>query len=364
MLIPTLDQSGAEKQLTLLAEQLPHDEFEVRVVALTRGGPYAKRLAESGIHVTVLHKRFRFDPLAYWHVRRLIAQWRPDVLHTWLFAANAYGRLAAGPHAPFPIIVSERCVDSWKSGWQHWLDRRLAPRTARLVGNSCSVLEYYAEQGFPRERLAVIYNGIDAGISAAFDRDARLAELGLPPEARVVGYVGRLARQKRVADLIWALELIRILQDEVYLVIVGDGPERSRLEQFARDIQIERRVRFLGHREDAVRLFPLMNVFWLASDFEGLSNSLMEAQAAGIPAVVSNIGPNRELVISGETGYVVPVGDRVAFAQYTERLLTDTALAEQMGRAARLRMSQEFGVRRMVEAYAALYREVVKSRPN
>ena len=95
-LIPTLDRSGAEKQLTLLATHLPRSEFAVHVAALTRLGPYATELEAAGIPVTVLNKRFKFDPIAYSRLRSLLKDQQPDILHTWLFAASAYGRLAAG----------------------------------------------------------------------------------------------------------------------------------------------------------------------------------------------------------------------------------------------------------------------------
>ena len=358
LLIPTLDRSGAEKQLTLLATHLPRSEFAVQVACLTRSGPYA-----AGISVTVLNKRFKCDPVAYRRLRKLLKEWRPDVLHTWLFAANAYGRLAAGARPPFPIVVSERCVDSWKSGWQLWLDRKLAPRTARLVGNSQSVADFYRDLGVPATKLTVIHYGIDLASYPVDARDNLRRELGIPPASHVVGYIGRLARQKRVLDLIWGFELIRVMQGEVYFVIAGDGPERAKLEQFTRDLEIAQRVKFLGHRDDAERLLPAFDLFWLGSDFEGLSNSVMEAMAAGLPVVASDIPPNRELVVHGETGYLAPVGDRVAFAQMGERLLLDPVLARRLGSAGRDRIASQFSVARMVEAYSRVYHEVLASRP-
>lgn len=357
-LIPTLDRSGAEKQLTLLATRLPRDAFSIHVATLTRGGPYAKELADAGIPVTVLGKRFKFDPIAYWRLRQLLKDQQPDILHTWLFAANSYGRIAAGRRPRFPVIVSERCVDSWKSGWQLRLDQRLARRTARLVGNSQSVADFYRDLGVSAAKLDVVHNGIDLPEILPGARDDIRRELAIPGESYVVGYIGRLARQKRVMDLIWAFELIRVMQGEVYFLIAGDGPERAKLEQFAERLEIGGRVRFLGHRDDAQRLLPAMDLFWLASDFEGLSNSVMEAMAAGLSVVASDIPANRELIVHGETGYLAPVGDRVAFAQLGERLLLDPNLARQFGSAGRNRIKTEFSVQRMVEHYARLYREV------
>jgi glycosyltransferase involved in cell wall biosynthesis len=359
LVIPTLDRSGAEKQLTLLATHLPRSEFSVHVLALTRPGPYATELAAAGIPVTILGKRFKCDPVAWWRLRTFLKRWQPDVLHTWLFAANSYGRLAAGRNARYPIIVSERCVDSWKSGWQLWLDRKLVGRTARLVGNSKGVADFYRTNGMPEEKLAVVHNGIDLPAVSAEARASLRSELGISAESHVVGFVGRLARQKRVMDLIWAFELIRVIHGEVVFVIAGDGPERDQLEHFAHSLGNQRRVIFLGHRDDAQRLLPALDVFWLASDFEGLSNSIMEAMAAGLPVVASDILPNRELVVHGETGYLAPVGDRVAFAQLAERLLVDPALASQFGSAGRERIASNFSIARMVDSYARIYRDVV-----
>lgn len=360
LLIPTLDRSGAEKQLTLLATRLPRTEFDVRVVLLTRGGPYEEELAAHHVPVIHLRKRFKFDPFAWRRLRNLLRDEKPDVLHTWLFAGNAYGRLAAGASPSFPIVVSERCVDSWKAGWQLRVDQFLIPRTTRLVGNSQSVAEFYGQLGVPADKLQVIPNGIDLP-EAVTDREALRREFDIPPGSLVVGFVGRLAAQKRVEDLIWAFELLRVMHGEVYFLLAGEGPQRESLEQFARGLNIEQRIRFLGQRQDVLRWLPACHLFWLASSFEGMSNSLMEAMASGIPVVASDIAPNRELVVPNETGYLVPVGDRAAFAQFAQKILQDETLAARLGNAGRERIRQHFSVEGMVARYAELYRSLVGS---
>ena len=362
LLVPTLDQSGAEKQLTLLATRLPRDEFDVHVVALTRGGKFADELAQHGVRLTVLAKRWKFDPVAMWRLRRLIKAEQPDIVHTWLFAANAYGRLMVGRRMkPRPkLIVSERCVDVWKAGWQLWLDQRLIARTDWLIGNSVAVSEFYKSIGYPSDRISVIPNGIDVPEPTPFDRDALLAELEIPRGVPVIGFVGRMAKQKRVDDLVFAMALVAILRPEAHLLLVGDGPERDKLMKFARDIDIDSHTRFTGHRADAAKLLRVMDLFWIASDFEGQSNSIMEAMAAGLPVITTDIPANRELVVDGETGFLVRVGDRAGFQQFADRILADPELARRLGEAGRERMRQHFSIDNMVAAHARLYRDMLR----
>lgn len=358
-LIPTLDRSGAEKQLTLLASGLPREEFEVEVVALTRSGPYADELARHGVTVTVIGKRWKFDPFAFRRLQRLIAQRRPDILHTWLFAANAYGRLAVGTTMSPQLVVSERCVDCWKRPWQLWLDRKLIARTTHMIGNSQAVATFYADQGVPLDRLSVIRNGIEPLSAPGRSRAAVLEELNIPATAQVVLSVGRLASQKRVSDLLWAFSLLRNVNDnDVHFIIVGDGPERANLERFSQKLGYHDFVRFTGHRADVRDILAAADVFWLASDFEGQSNSLMEAMSAGLPVVASDIEPNLELVEHDVTGLIVPTTDRPAFTRAAQRLLTDRELSQRLGAAAALRMRQDFSVERMIAEHAALYRRV------
>jgi len=369
LLIPTLDRSGAEKQFALLATRLPPTEFDVRTIALTRSGPYAEDLHAAGIPLAVIGKRSKFDPFSLWRLRAELKRQNPQILHTWLFAANAYGRLCASAIPRTKIVVSERCIDSWKAAWQLWLDRRLISCTDRLVGNSPGVVEFYRGLGVPSQKLVYIPNGIDvpadSGTSGSMTlprtREQILAELNLPPDSFVAGFVGRLAKQKRVEDLIWAVETLRQIRPQLRLVIVGDGPERQHLEQLAADVQCADSVRFLGHRNDASELFKAFDVFCLPSCFEGMSNSLMEAMVASRAVIASDIPPNRELVVQGETGFLFKPGDSVGVMQFLRRLMDDPELSARFGRAGRERIERDFSSQSMVNGYAELYRSLISS---
>ena len=359
LVIPTLDRGGAEKQFVMLAAGLPRDKFDIHVALLTRSGPREADLRQAGVPLTVIGKRWKLDPTAFWRLRRLMKELRPDIVHTWLFAANAYGRQAAISAGIKHILAAERCVDEWKGPIQLSIDRVLARRTERIVANSTGVKEFYVSRGLPAEKFTVISNGIGPFVPAALtSRDELLGELGLPPGSRLIGAIGRLWPQKRVKDLIWAADLLKSARDDAHLLVIGDGPQRWRLERFRDQNLVADRVHLLGERTDVPRIVPHLDCLWLASEFEGQSNAIMEAMSAGVPVVATDIAGNRDLVVHGETGYLVPVGDRAAFTRKTHHLLDDPQLARQLGEAGRRRMLAEFTIEQMIERHARLYHEL------
>ena len=358
-IIPTLDRSGAEKQMTMLALGLPRDEFEVHVCVLTRTGPLEGELRQSGVPLTLIGKRWRADPMAYFRLRRLIRRLQPDLIHTWLFAANSYGRAAGIACGVKCLVAGERCVDPWKGWLELSIDRRLARHTTRIVANSPGVKDFYVEHGLPADKFVVIPNGIQPAAPSPISREQLLAELGLPEKCFLIGLVGRLWPQKRIKDAIWAADLLKVIRQDFHFLVIGDGPDRQRLEMFRDQCRIRDRAHFLGHRSDVPRILPHFDVFWSSSAYEGQSNSIMEAMAAGVPIVATDIPGTRDLVVHGQTGFLFPLGDRAALARYTHQLLNDPALGRQLGQSSRQRMLSEFTVEQMVERHTDLYRELL-----
>jgi len=357
--IATLDRGGAEKQLALLAAGLPRNEFEVHVCALSRGGPLEEDLRRANIPTTVIGKSWKYDPFAWWQLRRHIAELKPDLVQTWMFTANTYGRTAARSAGAKRIVASERCVDSWKSWHQLAIDRRFAKTTDAIVVNSRGVEAFYRQQGIPPGKLRVIYNGIGPAPASNISHDELCRQLEIPPGSKLIGAVGRLWHQKRYKDLIWAADLIKVIRGDVHLLIIGEGPQRENLELFRDQCLIEDKVHFLGQRSDVVRLMPHFELLWLASDFEGLPNVVMEAMSAGVPVVATDIPGTNELVVHGETGFLVPVGDRANLARHAHKILEDRELQRRLGEAGRARVLSQFSIETMVERHAALYRELL-----
>ena len=362
-LIPTLDRSGAEKQMVLLARGLPRERFRVAAAALTRLGPLAAELEAAGIPVTLLGKRHKADPLAFSRLVRLLRDGRFDVLQTWIFAANAYGRLAAQRVGVPVVVTAEMAVDLWKGRAHLAVDRFLAHTTDRVVGNSRAVVAFYRRAGIPAGRLACIPSGIDEEEPPAVVPAAIRAELDLPADVPLALFVGRLAAQKGVDDLLAALDLLQHVRPDLRSLIVGDGPWRGRLEERARAFGLlGGAVRFLGHRDDVPHLLTAADVLVLPSLYEGLPNVVLEAMRFRKPVVATSAPGTTEVVADGQTGLLVPVRNVPALAQAIRTVVDDPALARRLGEAGRARAEAEFRAETMVARFAVLYEQLAREK--
>lgn len=355
LVIPTMDRGGAEKQLCLLAENLPRDRFDVHVILLTRDGPLSDRLRDAGIPVTVIGKRFKADPTALFRLRRELKRLQPDVVHTWLFAANSFGRTAAKMAGVKSIIASERCVDPWKTNFHFMIDRHQAKYSEAITTNSVGVRDFYAQHGINPELFRIIPNGIEPRSVDDISRDEAFDRLEVPRDRNLILAVGRLWPQKRYRDLIWAAELLCSMRQDTTLVIIGDGPQRGELLRHRDAVTTPNHVRFAGSRNDVQQLLPHADVFWIGSEYEGQSNSVIEAMQAGVPVVASDIPGNVDLVLPDQTGRLAPLGDRADFARQTHDLLENPAVAKQLSVAARERIANEFTVQAMTDKHGQLY---------
>ena len=324
-LIPTLDRSGAEKQMVLLAKGLPRDRFHVEVAALTRLGPLEADLTMAGIPVTTFGKRFKLDPIALVKLARFLKSNTFDVVQTWIFAANAYGRVAARLAKVPVVVVAEMAVDVWKGRVDRRIDRWLATWCDRLVGNSNAVVNFYRDLGVPDDRLTMIYSGTGEEEPPKIDPRMIRADLGFEADAPLILFAGRLAEQKRVDDLLKALDLLQHVQPNVRTVIAGSGPLRNRLEETARAYHLNERVRFLGHRNDVPDLLVAADLVVLPSAYEGLPNVVLEAMRFRKPVVATSALGTTEVVINGQTGLLVPIGNTSLLARAIRDIVRDRA---------------------------------------
>ena len=280
-------------------------------------------MSAAGIPVTTFRKRLKLDPLALVRVARFLKARKFDVVQTWIFAANTYGRVAARLAGVPVVIVAEMAVDLWKGKSDRSIDRRLATWCDRLVGNSHAVVDFYRELGVPDDRLAMIYSGAEDEEPPLVDARAIRAEFGFEPQAPVILFAGRLAEQKRVDDLLKAVDLLQHVQPDLRTLIVGEGPLRERLEHTARAYDLTGRVCFLGHRSDVPRLMAAADAVVLPSSYEGLPNVVLEAMRFRKPVVATAAPGTTELVVDKETGLLVPVGNVMLLARAIRDLVRD-----------------------------------------
>lgn len=362
LVIPTLVRGGAEKQLCLLATGLREHGMEPHVVVLTHDGPLRSELESAEVPITVIGKRFRADPTAYFRLSRWLKQWHGDVVHSWLFAANAYARHAARAAGIKVVLGSERCVDPWKTPLHFAIDRYLTRRTDGLTTNSAGVVHFYASHGIPAEKFTVIPNGILPRQTQEITREQALSRLGVDAARKLILAVGRLWPQKRYRDLIWAGELLATTRQDTSLVIIGDGPQSGELLRHRDAVTTPEHVRFAGHRDDVAELLPHADVFWNGSEYEGQSNSIMEAMQAGVCVVASDIPGNQDLINDRVTGRLVATGDRAEFARVTLHLLDHPEQRRTLAAAGQQKIAEQFTVARMVVAHAQLYQRLVASK--
>lgn len=349
-----LTMGGAEELLRGVAPGLSRERFEVVVGCLTREGIIARELRGAGVRVVGLPgEPGPRDPLALLRLLRFIRAEQPDIVHTFLLNAGLYGRLAAWLAGVPAIYHSEQNIYVRRSRRHLALERFLAGRTTRLVACCRAVAEFYAAQvGIDPERLEVIYNAVDfAAVEPRPDRAAARAELGLSPDDRVLGCLGRLAEQKGHAVLLAALA--KLGDPSVKLVLAGQGPLRATLEAQAERLGLGERVCFLGVRRDRDVLYAAMDVFVLPSRWEGLSLALVEAAGLGLPIVATEVGGNAE-VVGGEPGaWLVQPEDPLALAAALREAIE---LAHTGGRVDRPAVRQRFSLSRHLALLEASYR--------
>jgi sugar transferase (PEP-CTERM/EpsH1 system associated) len=358
--ITELDVGGAQTALLRLLAGLDRDRFLPTVVCLYNGdATIAQQIHALGIPVTDLGMAAKWRWDAFWRLYRLLRRDRPTILHTWMFHANIPGRVL-GRLAGVPIVISSERTIGQERRWRYWLNRATAPLADRVICVAGGVADFAAQTiGISPDKLVVIHNGIPLGGFQPGDRIAARASLGISPSACVVGTVGRLHPVKGTSYLLQAFADLAPGHAEAILLLVGDGPQRAQLEGLARCLENPERVQFLGNRSDVPRLLQAMDVFVLASVWEGMPNVALEAMAVGLPVVATGVGGTPEAVVDGETGLLVPPRDPGGLARAITRLLRDPELRRKMGQAGRRWVEQHFSVERMVRQTERLYEELL-----
>jgi glycosyltransferase involved in cell wall biosynthesis len=349
-LIPTLEGGGAERQLLLLASEQVARGRVVRI-GLRRRGIFADAAERAGVGIVELGDGRPLHPTLLRVIHRVVREFRPDLVHTWLTQADVCGGLVAR-FAGVPWVMTERNSGAAYGALSaaSLLRRALAPSAQALIANSLAGARYW--RGARRAPVDVVRNAVDAAaVGAAVARGRVSRQAGAKP---LVLSVGRLVPSKGHAVVLDAWARAR---PEAELRILGRGPMRSRLEALAArcaNAGVE------DFRDDWWELLGRAAAFVLMSEFEGAPNAVMEAAAAGVPLVLSDIPAHREL-LDDDGAWFVPVGDGAAAARALVACLSDPAVAAARAAAAAQRVAS-MTIRASADATDAVYARVAVCR--
>jgi sugar transferase (PEP-CTERM/EpsH1 system associated) len=358
------DVGGLENGVVNLVNNLP--EYRHAIVALTGISRFRERIRSSDVTFVALDKPPGHGVWIYPRLYRLFREMKPAVVHTRNLAAleMTVPAFAAGVPVRIHGEHGRDVGDLDGSSARHWWIRRAyRPFVHHYVALSADLERYLVRRvGVPPARISQIYNGVDTGRFAP--AAAREPIAGSPfndPRLVVFGGVGRMAAVKDPVGLARAFVDVRTRADHARLIMIGDGPLREQALDVLRAAGVAGDVWMPGERDDVATLLRGIDCFVLPSLGEGISNTILEAMATGLPVVATNVGGNGELVCDGVTGRLVPAGDPHALAQAMLDVVHDLPRFRRAGAAGRSRALSQFSLDAMVRRYRKLYDTLLRA---
>lgn len=358
-IITSLAYGGAETQLVHLAIQLKARGWEVQVVSLTPPKAYVEVLETAGISVSSLEILRKFpDPRPILRLARLIQICRPQIVHGFMVHANLLARLVRPIAPPIPVLICSARNTNEGGRFRELLYRLTDILSDFSTQVSQAGLERYVSVGaVPKHKICYIPNGVD---TERFRPDTKSRKQFR--EALKVGSdftwlaVGRFDIQKDYPNMLRAFARVAQERSDTMLIIVGDGPLRPEMEMLARDLGLKDRVRFLGIRRDIRELMNAADAYVMSSAWEGMANVLLEASAARLPIVATDVGGNREVVHDGETGFLVPLKEPNTLSESMIHLMDLSEGARwRMGIAGRQYIENNYSLDRVTDMWEGLY---------
>jgi sugar transferase (PEP-CTERM/EpsH1 system associated) len=366
------DVGGLENGLVNLINRIPAQRFRHAIISLTDYSEFRQRLKRGDVPVFALNKPPGNSPVTNFKLWRLLSELRPDIVHT---------RNIAALEATLPAVLAGvsvrihgehgRDVDDLDgTSTRRQIVRRLfKPFVHQYIAMSRDLASYLQHKiGVPPSRIAQIYNGVDSTLfhPALEYRDAVPHPNFSGPEHFVIGSVGRMQDVKDPLTLARAFE--RLMQAmpgaerRLRLVMVGDGPLYERVRMLLAEAGVDKYAWLPGERNDVARIMRSFDLFVLPSLAEGISNTILEAMATGLPVLATAVGGNPELIQAGVTGTLVPRDDPESMARAMRAYAESSELCRRHGSEARGAIERKFGLEAMVNAYMAIYDKLLASR--
>ncbi len=361
---------GTERHVTNLVAGLAASEFEVHVACFLREGPFLGQLLEQAASVSEFPIRRLLSPGTLRQQVRLARYLRErgiELVHSYGFYPNVFA-VPAARWAGVPAVASIRDTGDHLAPWRRRFQKRVCRLAHHVLANAEAVRSRLVEDGHDRRGISVIHNGIALERFRPEPASDRVREgLGLKAGAKVVAVLARLSGVKGLEYFLEAAALLVPRFPEARFLIVGESaaqdpqgrPYRVGLEEQSARLGLSGRVVFAGFRDDIPKVLSLVTVSVLPSLSEGLSNTVLESMAAGVPVVATAVGGNPEMVREGVTGLLVPPRDPRSLAAAIERILRDPALGRRLGSAGRQSATENFSLQSMAQKTASLYRSLL-----
>lgn len=357
-IVDDLKVGGLERTLAMIVMGLDRSRYETEVWCLLGGGHFADRIALSGIPVRIFELSGRKKWKNFFDMVGLLRRERVAITHSWALSGGVWGRVASLCAGVKVRFLHTQSVYGQITQKDRSVERLLSYATTNIIACAEAVKKDLVDLvGIDPGKITVVYNAVDTALfRPPEDKDAARGKLGLSREDIIIGTVARLISIKGQSYIMQAIARLLSAFPGIKLLIVGDGPDRIKLEEEARGLGISEKVLFAGNREDMPELYAAMDIFVLASTArEGLPLTAAEALATSLPVVATDVGGTGEIVIDGETGLLVRPKDAAAIAKAIEVFLNDPEKARQMGVAGRKLCEEKFSKDAMIKGVEALY---------
>ncbi|MBC8235804.1 glycosyltransferase [bacterium] len=362
-IINSIEHGGTEIQLLYLLRNINRQKYNVMVCALG-SGTLEKDFRETNVPVKVIKSNFHYDITLIFRLVRFMQHHKIDIVHTYLSLADIFGRFAA-KIAGVPIIISGcRSANTQQKKISMYLMRIANKFTDIVISNSNAGKEFVINtQKLKANKISVVYNGIDfEKYSKTINIDAKKREIGIESNNFVVGTVARLDPLKGVNYFLEAASKVAQSIPNIVFIVVGEGPQRLKLEELSRRLGIVSKTIFTGYRKDVAELAQIFDVSVLSSVVEGMPNAIIESMALGKPVVASNVGGVPEIVKNGQNGILVPPGDVESLANAIIRLLLDKRLAYHLSQEAKQYVEKCYPIDLMVKKVENVYDALIASK--
>lgn len=323
----------------------------------------AEAAVARGLNVQVFPCRGRFDPRTISEVRKFIHNKRPNLVHSHGYKSNFYALI--GNRGTIPWVVTNHL---WKRTTRSLklyacLDSFLIKYASKIIAVSDEIASEMSALGIPSNKLVVIDNGVQLNRFSGDKRnDALRQSFGIDEGCRIIATVASLTEEKGHSHLIQAAHSVISSFPKTRFLFIGDGPKRHQLEKKVSELGLEQKIIFAGSRQDVPQILSMTDLFVLPSLKEGLPMALLEALAASLPVVATNVGAIPKVIEDGHSGVLVQPGDAKELAKAIMDLLANPQKANRLAKNAHRKVKQQFSSERMAEKYIDVYQDVLGIR--